>query len=126
MPLDGPEGRPHWWPQRDPEPDGRVLAVASYGADPAFLRLVRVRGRWYRRGLGANHADATPPVAWSDAGRCWAGVHHAVVDATEPVASAEQRPRLLVTVEANVGRPGLGSGLSRNGSGGLGRGRGGY
>jgi len=93
-----------------------VLAVATYGDDARFLRLVRLRGRWYRRGAGANHPDATPPVQWSEAGRCWAGTHHAVVDATDLVASAELRPRLLVTVQTTIGQP-PGSGLPRNGSG---------
>jgi len=116
LPLVPPDGLACWWPRRDPEPGDHVLAVAMHGDDARFLRLVRVRERWYRRGAGANHPDSTPPVPWSEAGRCWAGTHHAVVDATDMVASAEQRPRLLVTVQTTIGQP-PGSGLSRNGSG---------
>jgi len=94
-----------------------VLAVALYGDDPRFLRLVRVRSLWYRRGTGAAHPDHSAPVPWSDAGRCWAGQDHAVVDATEQVASAEHRPRLLVTVEATIPPISRGTGLSVNGTG---------
>lgn len=104
LPLAPPDG-PHWWPQRDPEPGERVLAVALYGQDAGFLRLVRLRGRWYRRGSGANHPDATGPVPWANAGRCWDGAHHAVVDATGLVPSGEQRPRVVVVGDAAIRQP---------------------
>lgn len=108
LPLAPPDG-PHWWPQRDPEPDERVLAVALYGQNPSLLRLVRLRDGWHRRGWGANHLDATPPVPWTGAGQCWAGVHHAAVDATDLVAGAEQRSRPVVgdaaTTRSRTTRP---------------------
>ncbi len=103
LPLVSPDG-PHWWPQRDPEPGERVLAVALYGEDAGFLRLVRLLGRWYRRGSGANHPDVTEPVPWANAGQCWAEAHHAVVDATGLIPSGEQRPR-VVAGEAATPQP---------------------
>ncbi len=51
-----------WWPQHDTEPGDAVLAVAMYGHDPDFLRVVRVHGRWYRRGLGAGDSEPRAPV----------------------------------------------------------------
>lgn len=98
LPMVPPEGLPQWWPQRDPEPDERVLAVALYGQDPECLRRVRRREGWCHRGSGVRH-PAGPAVSWVDVGRCWAGVDHAVVDATEAVVSAEQRPHLTVITD---------------------------
>jgi hypothetical protein len=80
-PFDPPVG-PHWWPARDPEPGEHVRAVAIYGADPGFLRRVRVPGGWHSQGSGANHPDCTPPGPWARTGLCWDGVDHPVVDVT--------------------------------------------
>lgn len=99
LPLVPPDELPHWWPQRDPEPGEQVLAVAPYQQDPGLLRLIRLRDGWHHRGSGINPLADTPPVRWADTGRCWAGAHHAVVDATELVASAEQRPHLVALTD---------------------------
>lgn len=121
LPMVPPEGLPRWWPRQDPEPDERVLAVVLYGQDPECLRRVRRREGWCLRGSGVR-PPAVPAVSWMEVGRCGAGVDHAVVDATEVVVSAEQRPHLTVITDAAsrgpdglVGEPVVGSQPSSDG-----------
>ncbi|MGI9002936.1 MAG: hypothetical protein ACR2GH_14960 [Pseudonocardia sp.] len=80
-PLTAPDGQ-HWWPHRDPEPGPEVRVVVLWGDEPAFLRSVRVDGGWHAHGFATPRLDPTPPQPWTVTGRCWAGVHHPVVDAT--------------------------------------------
>lgn len=80
-PLTAPEGA-HWWPSRDPEPDGHIRVVAVYGEDPGFLRRVRVGGGWRTHGAGACYTESSPPRPWAQLGNCWAGAQHPVVDVT--------------------------------------------
>jgi hypothetical protein len=86
LPFDPPDG-PHWWPRRGREPGPHVRAVASYGADPGFLRWDRTAGGWHCEGSGANHPDCTPAVSWPRVGCCWAGTDHPVVDVTRQFGS---------------------------------------
>ncbi len=91
-----PPGGPHWQPHSVPEPGPDVRVVVLCGDDPGFLRMVRVPGGWHRQGAATSYSDCTPPIPWSDAGRCWAGAQHPVLDATASAnrqdSEAGQRP----------------------------------
>ncbi|MDQ3663661.1 MAG: hypothetical protein M3353_03245, partial [Actinomycetota bacterium] len=88
LPLGEPAER-HWWPTRDPEPDTTVRAVTLAGRQPWFLRAERHPDGWHTAGCGAAHPDSTPARGWGDVGRCWAGVHHPVVDVSAWLAHPE-------------------------------------
>lgn len=96
LPFGPPDG-PHWWPLHDPEPDQRVSAVALAGDNPRLMYLVRRPEGWSQQGVRVYHPDVIRPMPWTDVGRCWDGVHHAVVDATEAVAGSRPAPDQTTT-----------------------------
>lgn len=80
------DGRIFWKPWQDPEPDTAVRAVALAGQDPRFLRSERRADGWHTEGHAAAHPEVSPSREWGDLGRCWAGSHHPIVDATDHLA----------------------------------------
>lgn len=78
--TDTPAGMKWWHPEREPDPGLHVVAVVRFGDDPAMRRWERVPGGWSQRGHMVDYyIDRTPPTAWEDTGRCWAGRLHTVV-----------------------------------------------
>lgn len=88
--LEPPSGQ-HWLPHSDPEPGPDIRVVVLCGDEPGFLRMVRVPGGWHRQGAATSYSDYTSPVPWSDAGRCWAGAEHPVLDASRIAELAGRR-----------------------------------
>jgi len=70
------------WGYYQPRGGGKVIWAALGTPHDATPESLMSDGGWHAHGLATSHPDHTPPRPWTATGRCWAGVHHPVVDAT--------------------------------------------
>jgi len=66
--------------------------VARAGDNPRSMHLVRLGEGWSEHGSRVCYPDVLQPMPWAKVGRCWDGVHHAVVDATNAVFRPRPSP----------------------------------
>lgn len=87
LPIDSPDGVKWWRPDLDLDPGPRVRAVARYGENPSYRRVVRRdddgSGRCEHGSMINLYRDITPPMPWERVGRCWDDTPHAVVAVAE-------------------------------------------
>lgn len=77
--LEPPDGMPHWWPDRHPDPGPEVYAVAVCNEAPLERHAVRREdgAGWRERGRNI-YFPGSITWDWSDVGRCPSGRFHPV------------------------------------------------